>query len=76
MANKLPPIGTRVTYTHSLLGTLKGVLVAGDVEYNDDPVMFMPDEVHHPRLIELGYEPEAGFFTETDGASAADIAVA
>lgn len=73
MNSKLPPVGTRVTYKHPLVGTLKGVLAQGDVEYNDDPVMFMPDEIHHLRLIELGYEPEAGFFTETDGASEATI---
>lgn len=71
MENKLPPIGTRVTYSHPLLGVLKGVLVEGGM--HDDPVMFMPDEVHHPRLEELGYEPEAGFFTESDGGSASDI---
>ncbi|NBT35739.1 MAG: hypothetical protein EBT03_09425 [Betaproteobacteria bacterium] len=72
MENILIP-GNRVAYKHPLLGTLKGLLIEGGM--HDDPVMFVPDKVHHPRLVELGYEPEAGFFTTSDGASEADISL-
>lgn len=53
--------GDRVKYFSPELGTMTGLLEEGGM--GDDPLMFMPDEKFHARLIRMGYEPEAGLFT-------------